>query len=1411
MHRIHLLKAFSAQSLLAILFGAVLAFVLVMPATASPTQTEAGDGPPPVQPALTGEQIESALESALHTINEIGRLILDFAELIKQDPLEGFLELLNYIAQKLGLLDGGDGVDGPLPIPGPGMANQSYPDEDLFQPIGWINHDNGLPGIYAGRKPYGTNLGMMIDGYFFTLFAPDSGLGPGGFLFYDVSDPYRPRLVKRVYEPEGRTAAFREPHAFGVARIAGRRYLAFQSTLGVEFWDFTDLNDLQRVGEIDLPGVNGGDYSNVSWQLTWQAPYVYVASSEQGVFIVDAADPAHPVLAERDGPNPVPVSELGGFRVGPIFTFGNQLLISSMENRDGMASLDISDPLNPRLLDRIPDLNQFYYASCFNGKQVAVSVRGADARMELYDLSDPESFQLLDDQLSVPGQLYCAFQDHYVFQGTEDRVHKIDIRDPTNPVDIGSGTLAGPLVRLVDHGQVSPLGNLVFVGNDHGTGSAFMPHQTTPDNSPPQVVTTAPRDGSLSVSTTTAIGISFSDVLDFSSVSADSVQVLDQNGLQVAGIYSLQNGIVNFTPATPLLPFHEYRIRVLQGGVKDIMGNAFVEQYVAAFTTGADDQYLDVAADFSDATMAAQPTDSQSVFDITLAESLPGVTYEWDLGDGTVIGPTTDAAVTHGFSQPGHYQVRVTIRWQGQVRQESFIKTIVPPVTAEPAVKSSTIAQSEQTLFVVNPDNNSVTAVAKNNHQVLWETQVGESPQSIAWDKQNTLWVAVRGEDRIVVLSTQGEVEASYQLAYGAAPFAVVYNPQRNSYLVTLSAADGLLELDPQGNELSRINLTDPRAIAMRGDGSEAFVSRFISPTQGGEIYRLNISAGLQLLETQRLPPDVTTVDSQDRARGLANYLFAVAINPSGSEIAVTGKKDNIFRGQFRDGQRLDHDKTVRAVLNRVNLNSGTIDEWDFDNRANARAIAYSPLGDYVFVALQGSNKVAVVDAFSGSQRVEIETPLAPQGLAIDGAAGELYVHSFMSRSLSVFDISGLLASRNFNVEALAQVPLVAQEQLPDTVLTGKQIFYNADDPRMSRESYFSCASCHVDGGHDGRVWDFTERGEGLRNTIPLTGRAGMGHGNVHWTANFDEIQDFEHDIRNGFGGTGFLSDEDFNRTNDPLGQPKAGLSAELDALAAYVSSLLSVAKSPYKTAEGNYRDAALRGQQLFNSLDCAECHSGADYTDQERHQLATLTAGSGQGMGQPLDQVGVETPTLLGLWDSAPYFHQGAAESLQAVLRHPGHGNAQSLSTGELTDLTTYLLSLDGRTPVQAARQQSYQLRNKAWGCLSVSENKAGASVVLQHCEHAQHWWVDEHQRIHLAGNGSLCVEHNGKALFWSNVALQACSDSARQQFEFSDSGHLHWQGSRLFVLDGFSLNENGKVGSWWRHGGANQQWLLD
>ena len=68
----------------------------------------------------------------------------------------------------------------------------------------------------------------------------------------------------------------------------------------------------------------------------------------------------------------------------------------------------------------------------------------------------------------------------------------------------------------------------------------------------------------------------------------------------------------------------------------------------------------------------------------------------------------------------------------------------------------------------------------------------------------------------------------------------------------------------------------------------------------------------------------------------------------------------------------------------------------------------------------------------------------------------------------------------------IATLNAVGTEKLAPNVLLGKQLFYDARDTRLARDRYMSCASCHNDGGHDGRVWDLTGFGEGLRNTINL-------------------------------------------------------------------------------------------------------------------------------------------------------------------------------------------------------------------------------------------------------------------------------------------------------------------------------------
>ncbi len=114
----------------------------------------------------------------------------------------------------------------------------------------------------------------------------------------------------------------------------------------------------------------------------------------------------------------------------------------------------------------------------------------------------------------------------------------------------------------------------------------------------------------------------------------------------------------------------------------------------------------------------------------------------------------------------------------------------------------------------------------------------------------------------------------------------------------------------------------------------------------------------------------------------------------------------------------------------------------------------------------------------------------------------------------------------------------------------------------------------------------------------------------------------------------------------------------------------------PRSDARGPHADAPVeavaRGKALFESaeLGCASCHDGARTTDQSKHHLA----------GTLLE---VDTPSLVGLAAaSAPYFHDGSAPTLEALLRDRGdvHGMADAatrLDDAQVADLAAFLETL--------------------------------------------------------------------------------------------------------------------------------------
>jgi len=193
----------------------------------------------------------------------------------------------------------------------------------------------------------------------------------------------------------------------------------------------------------------------------------------------------------------------------------------------------------------------------------------------------------------------------------------------------------------------------------------------------------------------------------------------------------------------------------------------------------------------------------------------------------------------------------------------------------------------------------------------------------------------------------------------------------------------------------------------------------------------------------------------------------------------------------------------------------------------------------------------------------------------------------------------------------------------------------------------------------------------------------------LRWSGEWDESADSEFANRKENFGSGLIEGEMncYLSPSDCVNHlPNRGCSYDLDCLALFMDSL-SAPRCPEPVegpSPGPPSEAALRDQAIFNRTDigCATCHPAPLYTDQQPHDMGTAT---------PDERIGPEfdTPTLRGLYDSAPYFHDGSAATLYEAVTHsagsgqayPSPGNEHDvsglLSEAEIQDLIAFLLAL--------------------------------------------------------------------------------------------------------------------------------------
>jgi len=478
------------------------------------------------------------------------------------------------------------------------------------------------------------------------------------------------------------------------------------------------------------------------------------------------------------------------------------------------------------------------------------------------------------------------------------------------------------------------------------------------------------------------------------------------------------------------------------------------------------------------------------------------------------------------------------------------------------------------------------------------------------------------------------------------------------------------------GKELARVAaVREPIAAAISADGSQLWVANFLPAGPADRYGVMASAAAVTVVDTRTFETaQVRLITGTTSARDIVltpDGKCALLVHILGRYHLPTERVD----GSWMNGNAL----TVIDVRRREVINTVLFDGY-FAGAANPWAVACTADGRWICTSHAGTHELSVIEAetllstlrrfpivafsnaafFDGSyyggytststgedivnepgflagMRQWVKLPgVGPRGLAICGS--QVYVAEYFTDSIATVTLP---AGEDATASSF---PLGPKPQWNE-VRRGEMLFH---DGCLCHHGWQSCASCHPDGRVDALNWDLLNDGEGNpKNTKSLLlshqTPPSMASG-VRPTA--------ESAVRSGIHH--ILMSE----------RPEA----EAVAIDAWLK-LLSPLPSPH-LVEGRLSPAAERGRQLFESdrVGCANCHPAPLYTDLKTYDVGT--------QGEYDERAAFYTPTLVEVWRTSPYLHDGRYTTIEQLLTEGNHGHANRLRAEELADLVDFVLS---------------------------------------------------------------------------------------------------------------------------------------
>jgi cytochrome c peroxidase len=611
--------------------------------------------------------------------------------------------------------------------------------------------------------------------------------------------------------------------------------------------------------------------------------------------------------------------------------------------------------------------------------------------------------------------------------------------------------------------------------------------------------------------------------------------------------------------------------------------------------------------------------------------------------------------------------------------------------------KSSALAvdAAGKLLYVAHPDADSVSVVDVTSRRVVHEHvlaakapeqdaagryEPGVSPRALVLNRAgDTLYVTGQRSGRVYALDAATLAPKADAFAC-AEPIGILLNADDSLLFVACAQDDAILQLSAATLErVARVPCArKPWALAWAADGSTLLATHLLGPGVTSYTTQPFALLGMRALEDGVYVSDKDVPDPDEAARhphGLVRGIYDIAARPGTGELWIA----HIMLGTDTPQPKLDFQRTVFPALTildgsgqqqaRLSVQADPGDDGAFgDVVSGPHALAFSDDGKLAFVADANSEDVLVIDAV---QRMETQLmrPLPghmPEALVF--ANGTLFVQQRNTENIAAFKLQTSAEGASLVADGAA-FPSLMHDPMPSQLRLGQKLFYsaNSDDAPMTQNHWVACASCHLEGRSDAVTWKFEQ---GPRDT-PTNAGGMLDTGFLFRTADRSRVQDYWKTIDTEQGG---------HVARDEVAQAPL-----LDALAAFVNYAIPTPVPPSLDASQQVEAGALaalraQGRRVFERVGCDHCHSGPALTDSGSRNSAldlsgpSVSAAADGGIllhdvgtcvrdgdapdvahadidGNDRDACAFDTPQLRGLWDSAPYLHDGSAATLEDTL----------------------------------------------------------------------------------------------------------------------------------------------------------------